>query len=275
MIPSVREVHGLAPIAGRARRRSVISGCVSLGIHGALLVLIVLLAGVRAVIAPPAIELSWIEVVAPPPAPPPPPPATGQAAPAPSPVKASAGTLGRRGHDVPQRSQTRAPAIADPYADLAVSYEPPTGPDPGNTAGTTGLGLGAGLLGDGSGEGGGGGFGNLGLPPPPPPPPPARSLARPPRPKLDYHTWDFRASRRFAGQIVLVELAIDAGGSVGQVRVLKSVDPAIDHHAMDLARRFSFYPALDPAGHPTGGLHRWEFVIVADSGPGFYVQPRL
>lgn len=75
--------------------------------------------------------------------------------------------------------------------------------------------------------------------------------------------------------IVLVELSINPGGNVSQVRVLESVEPAIDNHAMDLARRFAFYPALDPAAHPTPGLHRWEFVIVADSSPGFYVQPRL
>ncbi|HWU90726.1 MAG TPA: hypothetical protein VN253_25845, partial [Kofleriaceae bacterium] len=40
--------------------------------------------------------------------------------------------------------------------------------------------------------------------------------------------------------------------------------------ATEVARRFEFYPALDDAGHPIAGVHRWEFVIVGvtEFGPG-------
>jgi len=269
MMRVVMEVAGLAATAGRVSRRSAISGLASLALHGGLLLLVFVLAGVRVMPERHVIELTTIQVVEPPP-----PPAPGQSGTmTPSPARTSAGTLGRRGHDAPQRSASRAPAVANPFAELAVSYDTPTGPDPGNEAGTGGLTVGSGLWGDGAGgDGGRFGVGGMGVPPPPPP---AVSRARPPRPKLDYHTWDFRASRRFAGQAVLVELSIDAGGHVGQVRVMKSVDPAVDHHAMDLARRFEFYPALDPDGHPTPGLHRWEFVIVGDNDTDFHFQPRL
>lgn len=270
----VREVTGFAATAGRAPQRSVASGLGSLAVHAVLLALVFLLAGLRAAPRPPAVALTAIEVVGAPPPPPPPPLATGQGATAPSTKRASAsaGTLGRRGHDAPQRSPSRAPPAPDPYAELAVSYDRPASADPGSAAGTLGLGVGASLFGDGAGDGGGG-FGTLGVPPPPPPPP--RSLARPARPKLDYHRWDFRADRRFAGQIVVVLLTIDPGGHVRDVRVLQSVDPAVDRHATDLARRFEFDPALDAAGHPEVGRYRWEFVSVGDNAPSFQVQPRM
>jgi periplasmic protein TonB len=269
MIAVVMVVPGPSGMAGRAARRPVVSAIASIAVHGGLLWLIFLLAGVHAMPARTVIELTTIQVVEPPPPPPPPPPATGQGTRFQSTAKADAGMLGRRGHSAPARSQTHAPAVANPFADLAVSYETPTAPDPGNVAGTTGPGLGAGLFGDGTGTGGGG-YGTLTVPPPPGP-----SLARPPRPKLDYHSWDFRASRRFAGQAVLVELTIDPAGHVRHVSVLKSVDPAVDHHAMDLASRFEFHPALDSAGTPTSGRHRWEFVIVGDNDLGFHFQPRM
>jgi TonB family protein len=273
MMRVVREVPGFATTAGRAPQRSVASGLGSLGVHAVLLALVFLLAGLHATPRPPAVALTAIEIVgAPPPPPPPPPPVIGQGATAPSThATASAGTLGRRGHDAPQRSPSRARPAPDPYAELAVSHDRPASADPGSAAGTLGLGVGTGLFGDGTGDSGGG-FGNLGVPPPPPPP---RSLARPARPKLDYHRWDFRADRRFAGQIVIVLLTIDPSGHVHDVRVLQSVDPAVDRHAADLARRFEFYPALDAAGHPAGGQYRWEFVIVGDNAPIFQVQPRM
>lgn len=273
MMDVVREVTGFAATADRRPQRSVASGLGSLAVHAVLLALVFLLAGLHATPRPPTVALTAIQIVGAPPPPPPPPPVTGQGTTAPSTTHAGAsvGTLGRRGHDAPQRSPSRAPRAPDPYAELAVSYDRPASADPGAAAGTLGLGLGEGLLGDGAGAGGGG-FGNLGVPPPPPPP---HSLARPARPRLDYHRWDFRAARQFSGQVVVVLLSIDPGGHVRDVRVLQSVDPAVDRHAADLARRFEFYPALDAAGHPEAGQYRWEFVIVGDNPPIFQVQPRM
>src|SRR5205823_6559045 len=138
----------------------------------------------------------------------------------------------------------------------------------GNELGTTGAGIGAGLLGEGAGSGDGAGqfgLGNLAVPPAP-------SLARPPRPKSDYRNGDFRAGRQFAGAVVRLELSIDPRGSVRNVRLLQGVDDAIDQHAIELAKRFEFHPALDDAGQPTWGRHRWEFVLQGGANAGFSFQ---
>ena len=131
-------------------------------------------------------------------------------------------------------------------------YDAPEAADPGNRDGDTGPGLGSGLLGEGVG---GNAFGVGTVPPPPP------SQARPPRAKEDYSQWDFHAAHMFRGAIVRLELTIDPVGSVRDVRVLKGVDDQIDVRAIDLARRFEFFPALDDDGRPTWGRHGWEFVI--------------
>jgi TonB family protein len=234
---------------------------VSLALHGGLVLLALVIAGIRGG-QPPQIELTEIELVAPPP--PTPLPVPGPSAPG-TQSGASAsprmGALGRRGHDAPQRSQTRAPAVADPFADLEVSYETDARPDPGPLDGTTGLGRGTGLLGAGHGDGAGYGYlgdgpGALRVPPPP------ASLARPPRPKHSYRDWQLPAVGQFAGSIVEVALTIDPHGHVGDVRVVKSVDESLDRRAIDIARSFEFYPALTSAGEPTSGPYRWKFVIL-------------
>jgi TonB family protein len=48
---------------------------------------------------------------------------------------------------------------------------------------------------------------------------------------------------------VLVEAVVDASGSVGDVRVVKSLDPDLDQAAIAAARRWEFAPATD-AGKP-------------------------
>jgi hypothetical protein len=169
----------------------------------------------------------------------------------------SAGAHGRRGREAPQRSQIRAPAQTKPFADLAVHYDAPRGPDPGHGDGDTGTGLGASLAGSGTGAFGAGGLDV------PPAPGSGSSLARPPRPKLDYQQWGFRAPPQFAGAIVKVELTLDARGSVRAVRLRKGVDPSIDQRAIETAWRFAFYPALDEDGAPTPSRYGWEFVIEA------------
>lgn len=253
-----------APTAASPSRRSALAGVVSVGIHGGALLAAALIVAHHDR-EPPVIELTPIQVVAAPvalapPAPPQPAPVMATpGSPQHSSTSASTGTLGRRGRDAPQRSQTRAPATPDPFADVVVSYDKPTGPDPGNEAGTTGAGVGAGLLGDGTGNGTGMGQFGVGNVPPAPP-----SLARPPRPRSDYKNWNFRADRRFAGATVLVELSIDAAGHVRNVAVLRGVDESIDQHAATLARRFEFYPALDDGGKPIWGRHNWEFLLRGD-----------
>src|SRR6185436_16036192 len=204
------------------------AGLVSVGAHVVLLLAITILPGPAAP-PPPTVELTPILVVAPPLPPKPPPPAPPQMQPV---VAPSPGTLGRRGRDAP-RSATRAPA--DPFADLVVHYDAPTSEEPGNEAGTTGLGIGAGPTGN--------GIGDIQLPSTP-------TRARPPRPKRDYSRWGFRAASVFRGAIVRLELTIDAQGAVRGVRIVKGVDDYIDQEATALASRFEFYPALDDEGRP-------------------------
>lgn len=249
-------------------QRSTTSGLLSLGLHGGLLVLVFTLVERRVVPEPHRVELTSIEVVDPPASPPPapaPPPRAVR-----SPAGAKSGTLGRRGHDGAPRSQIHAPAVPDPFAELAVSYEVPSGPDPGNVAGTTGSTWGAGRFGDGIGAGygsRGSGYG-IGELPVPPAPPPQTSLARPPREKHAYHTW-YAGARGVVGAIVVVELTIDPEGRVRNVRRLRGVDGYSDDIAIELAHQFEFYPALDPYGHPTWGLYRWEFVLSKEDRPSF------
>jgi hypothetical protein len=227
---------------------------ISLGLHAVLLV--IAFAGLRGATRRPRIELTPIQIVEPPPPPPVVSGGGGAAGPSPT-VVDSAGAHGRRGRDTPQRSQIRAPAQTKPFAELAVRYDAPSGPDPGHGDADTGTGLGATLAGTGTGASGTGGLDV------PPAPGSGRSRARPPRPKLDYERWGFRAPPQFAGAVVKVELTLDASGSVRAVRLRKGVDPSIDQLAIETAWRFAFYPALDDDGEPTPSRYGWEFLIEA------------
>jgi hypothetical protein len=234
------------------------AGSVSLALHGGLVVLAVVIVGARGV-RPPVIELVPLDGGEPPPPPPPPPPGpSGPGKQAGAGNSAKTGTLGRRGHDAPPHAHSRAPAIADPLADLTVSYDQPSGPVPGNLAGTTGVGAGAGLTGIGTGAGDGfgrfgDGPGTLSIPLP--------SLARPPRPRHSYRDAVMRGSHKFGGATVRVVLIIDRRGAVRQVRLVHGVDQRVDQRAIDLARTFEFEPALDADGQPTYGGFPWAFVI--------------
>lgn len=258
---SAMDVTGV-PTTASASRRSAFAGMVSVAIHGGLLLAAVLLLHHRIASPSPTIELTSVQVVSAPEPPPPPPPPPGTGSQVRGATNTSPGTLGRRGRDAPPRSPSRAPVAPDPFAEVVVSYDTPTGPDPGNEAGTVGSGIGAGFHGDGTGSGDGGGLFGMGVPAPPPPRP---SLARPPRPRHDYGQWNFRADRRFAGAKVDVELTIDPRGRVRNVRLLRGVEESIDERAIGLAQRFEFYPALDDAGVPIAGLHRWEFVLLGEA----------
>jgi TonB family protein len=248
----------------RPSRRPMASCVLSLGLHGVLAVLAVAFLGARVVPEPRRTELTSIEIVDPPPVPAAP---RGQGPKLAGP-SGSQGMLGRRGHDAP-RAQVRAAAIPDPLAEVTVSYEAPTSLEPGNPAGTTGTTSGAGLLGDGLGagiRGSGDGVGNLRIPPPPPP---TKSLARPPRAKHPYRTWEHYSAARFGDSTILLELTIDPTGTVRRVRVIHGVDEEVDKRAIATVRHFEFYPALSPTGDPTWGLHRWEFELVSRENRGF------
>jgi TonB family protein len=227
-------------------RRSAASGALSLAIHGGLIGFAILLAS-RVATKPARPATIPIEVVA---APAP----AGAGALVPSVPSGNAGTLGRRSPEAPKRSQTRAPAAADPRADLVMRYDKPQAAhDSGNGAVPGGI---AGLTGARSGDAG---IGGLDVPP-------ADSLgegrARPPRPKLPYDHWEYLAPEQFTGMTVLVELTIDPQGRVDDVRVLKGLDPIeVDRRAVAYARSFEFYPKLDDDGQPQWSRYHWEFLL--------------
>ena len=234
----------------------------SLGVHGGLLLLIFVFADGGGAPEPHRVDLTAIEVVDPPP---PPPPAPLPPAPMPviRPAGAKSGALGRCGHEEAPRSEVRAPAVVDPFAELAVSYDRPSGPDPGNEAATMGSTLGAGIDGDGTGlgygdRGAGYGVGDLAVPPAPPP---LHSLARGPREKQAIHSWTYRGPEKFVGSEVLLELSIDPTGRVRNVRIVHGLEKFIDRRVSEIARHFDFYPALDAYGQPAWGLYRWVFQI--------------
>jgi outer membrane biosynthesis protein TonB len=251
----------------RRRRRAT---AVSLAIHGALAWLaFASLSGTRVEKPPPPVQLSTIDIDVSPRPPERPqllaarsPGTPGTPAPARS--RANAGLRGRRGHAA--SAPVAAPPVIDPFADLAIRYE--TGnraaPQPGPGAGEGGDGPGDAARGIAGGQGiaaplGGGIGGSLQLPSAPPVP----SRARPPRAKQDYRRWAYRGASEYAGSKVVLELAIDARGRVSDVRVLQGVARHIDVRAIERARSFEFHPALDRAGAPTAGIHRWDFVIEA------------
>ena len=171
----------------------------------------------------------------------------------------SAGARGRRGREGAQRSQTRAASAPRAFAELAVHYDAPSDEAPGRDAERTGTSVGQALAGDGSAR-----FGTGGLAVPPAPRV-GRSLARAPKPRGDYRSWEFTAPPQFAGSIVKVELTIDPQGVVREVRIRRSVEADIDQRAIATAKRFAFEPARNDDGEPAWSKFRWEFVIESNA----------
>lgn len=263
MIAVVTEEPRLQPELQRRLRRPTVACAISLGVHAAIVLAGVAIAQLDVARPPRTVELTMIETVEEIPSPPPPPPVVPDpgepGARVPGPSKPAVGTLGRLGRDAPKRSLTRAPISDDPHADLRVSYEAPTGPDPGHEAGAlSGEGIGGGLHGDGTGSGLGGGQFGLNVPPPPP------SLARVPRPRADYRQWGFRAAHVFRNSVIRLKLRIDPEGNVSEVQLIHGVESYIDNKAKAKALRFKFFPALDDAGNPTWSDYHWDFVLRSD-----------
>jgi hypothetical protein len=244
----------------------MLAGCVSLVLHGGLLVLALALLGVRVVRAPRPVGLTSIEVVAPRLASPlASSPVPGHAPPVARPVVpvVNAGTHGRRGGDTVRRSQSRGPAAPGSLADLKVSYEDPANFTSNNPA-ETAIGRGRDARQSGIGAGAGRSLDDH-LATMQIPGPSLVSLARPPRPRFDYRDLRLRTSvRRFAGQTIKVVLVIDAEGRVRDVKLLHGVDDRLDQRTIELAGSFVFEPAWDDAGAPVPGSSRWDFLIVAE-----------
>jgi hypothetical protein len=248
-------------VAGRPVR----AGLLALALHGVVLGLASALIGGRPAAQVPAPATAQISVETPveveivePPVRVPPSAAASTASRTPAASDAAAGARApeHRSREGVRRSLTRAPATVDPWADLQVSYDAPTGPAVGDPAGTGGDGLGAALAGIGLGAGGDGLLPG-GVKPPPPP----ESHAAPPRPRHYYTRWRFQGARRVWGMAARAVLSIDTRGRVKDVRITEHVNPWIDQQAIDLAHTFVFYPALDDAGEPIAGTYVWTFVV--------------
>ena len=239
-----------APVASR---RPILAGSLSLALHGGLVVLALTLVGVRVAKPPRMIELIPIEVTSAPPVAPRP-PSGSQTQPASS--KQRAGTLGRRGHTAPAASRTQAPATIDRLADLAVRYEAPEGAS-SNAAAKDEQGPGAAASGPGDGAGVGVKAAGAGLEVPEAPP----SAARDPRPKQEYGRWTIPGAQEFANRRIVVELRVEPSGRVSAVKLIEGVGAWIDASAVELARKFEFYPALNDAGEPIECDYGWTFTI--------------
>ncbi|HET9624421.1 MAG TPA: hypothetical protein VFP84_23780 [Kofleriaceae bacterium] len=166
--------------------------------------------------------------------------------------------LGLHGHDAPHTIR-RAARRADPYAELAVTYDTPASPEGNGPGAPTGSVDGTGVDGHGTGLGlgiGGDGRGGFDLPEPPHP-----SLARDPRPKYDYSERTVRGSRQYRGQILLVDLRVDKHGRVHGARIVQGIEPHFDLRVVALGTEFEFDPALDASGAPVEGTYRWQFRV--------------
>ena len=206
-----------------------------------------------------ALEVALIDPSPPPPpAPPPKVRATGgDNTPA---AAAKVRPLGLHGMAAPS-SIVRAPRQADPFAELAITYDTPASPEadgPGAPDGEAG-GSGIGGLGQGLGMGiGAGGDGNGGFDLPDTPP---VSMARPPRPQYDYSEGWISGARHYPGKELLIDLRVNKYGRVHGAHVVEGIEPHLDRRAIALALHFAFDPALDKNGEPVEGTYRWRFRI--------------
>jgi outer membrane biosynthesis protein TonB len=253
---------------GAVPRQSMLAGSVSLVLHGGLVVAALVIAGQRVARSPRAFVLTSIEVFDPSPSPSPS-PSPLPPSPPPSPAPPSTPAAVPAAAPVPRREpvpRARAPAAADPRTELKVSYD-----DPGNfaaraeaaTAGTAAA-LQPAQLDLGAARDLATSLASLQVPAPP-----RVAVARAPHPRRNYRELRLHDVREFAGQRIKLQLAIDAGGRVLDVKILQGVTGVIDARTLALARSFEFEPALDDTGTPIAGSSRWEILIVDDRDPSY------
>jgi TonB family protein len=97
----------------------------------------------------------------------------------------------------------------------------------------------------------------------PAPPPNAHKLTRPPR-LAHFVEAPYPESEKTAGLAasVVLQIAINAGGTVDQVTVSQSAGPAFDEAATQAARQFAFEPAeIDGKPAAIRILYRYDFVL--------------
>jgi hypothetical protein len=207
-----------------------------------------------------AIEIGLVDPPppAPPPAPPPSVPAVGgDNTPA---ASAKLRPLGLHG-TAAANSIVRAPRQADPYADLAISYDTDASPEANGPGAPDGSEDGGGVGGVGHGLGlgiGAGGDGDHGFDLPPIP---QVSMAKSPQPKYDYSEGWIPGSRHYPGKELLIDLRVNKQGRVHGAHVVEGIEPHLDRRAIAIALHFEFDPALDKNGEPVEGTYRWRFRI--------------
>src|ERR1700722_10985346 len=95
----------------------------------------------------------------------------------------------------------------------------------------------------------------------------AHKLTKPPK-LVRFVEAPYPESEKAAGRsaTVVLELAIDATGGVGQARVTDSAGPSFDAAAQQAARQFVFEPAeVDGKPAPIRILYRYEFVLRSEA----------
>lgn len=247
-------------LVASAHGRSMVAGSASVALHIAFIGLAVLLTGELVAHAPLATSLTVIEVVDAPRRPGPPVPV--QVAP-PSPLAPpQAMAHSRRGPEPAQRAQTKPAAVKELLADVTVSYDDPDNFKTSDASDEPAQADRAPLS---SAIASGGSVAQDGLATLQMPAPASASLARPPKPRHDYHKLRMHSVKQFAGLTIKVLLSVDEHGVVSHVRVVQGIETDLDRRTVELVRQFLFEPALDDVGTPVPGTSPWNILIVDEA----------
>jgi hypothetical protein len=237
----------------------MLAGSASLALHGAVVLLVVVLVGKRVASPPsPASLLTLVEVVDMPLGPPTAPPkGTSPVAPPTSAVK----KVSRAARPQVQRTQPSPPAAPESLADLTIGYDDPSnfaakGPRMVDSTGDTPQrGIGTGIQ-----NASGGSVATMIIPQPK-----VVSLARALRPKFDYSNLRIAGASKFAGRMIKVVLTVGTNGRVREVRLVQGVDRELDRRTVTLVGDFEFEPALDDDGVAVRAKMECNIAIVEDS----------
>jgi Gram-negative bacterial TonB protein C-terminal len=247
-------------LVASARRRSMMAGSASLALHIALVGLAVVLTGELVGDAPAQPSLTSIEVVDAPRRPGPPVPV--QVAP-PSPIaQPQAMAHSRRGPEPPRPAQTKPAAVKELLDDVTVSYDDPDNFKTSDASDEPAQADRAPLS---SAIASGGHVSEDGLATLQMPAPASASLARPPKPRHDYHKLRMHSVKQFAGLTIKILLSVDEHGVVSDVRVVQGIESDLDRRTVALVRQFLFEPALDDVGTPVPGTSPWNILIVDEA----------